>query len=728
MTLVGKLQHIQLPQIFQSIEVHEKTGLLTIIRGEQEAKLYFQQGRLMYISLLQGHRHVPLVNRLLQDGVSRGPFYAWARKEATDIVQKLLTWSSGEVYFGEGVQPPIDRFLLALRITSLIPSLSGYARTSMLSSRGPESVVEKPTIPTTPFPSIIKSPKPFVVEEQSGPAIHLPQRFKPSAGPLSWARAFLPPPNYPLTSKLPTAGRQHNSIQRWEVLLIMAILLIAALAHDINMFNFPYYFDDEGTYMAQAWAVIHIGKLAPYTYIYDHAPLGWLLIAFWTIISGGFHTFGSVINSGRVLMLLMQIGSTFMLYRIARNTSQSVTVAVIASLLFALSPYGLYYHRRVLLDNIMTFWMLLSFLLLVSQRLSLKKIWLSAVALGISILSKEVAIFLVPALAYLAFFRADKSHRWFATVGWIAIVSNILFLYVLMAALNGELFPTGTLLGGTAPHVSLIGTLQYQASRGKDGGILDPYSAFWTMTGRWMQDDPMLVVVGSFCAILSVVIIKRYRLVGLMGISTLSIWIFLGRGGEIIGFYLVPLIPLLALNVGLVFGLVVKKLNNFILSLGGPRIFSRAIQIVAVMLCLVGMLSGFTSPNPGFQADNTLLWDGSSTTAQQQAVEWMQEHISPTSRILIDDYMWTDMHDTGNASSNFTFAYYYWKVYSDPAISIGVFHNDWRNIDYIVTTIDMLYDAQSSHMAIVEGALNHSTLLVRFDTGNWPIEIRKVNK
>jgi 4-amino-4-deoxy-L-arabinose transferase-like glycosyltransferase len=721
-TLVGKLQHIQLPQIFQSIEVHEKTGLLTIIRGEQEAKLYFRRGRLMYISLLQGHRHVPVVNKLLQDGVSRGPFYTWARKEAADIVQRLLTWSSGEVYFGEGVQPPIDRFLLALRITSLIPSRSGYARTSMLSSRGSQSVVKEPTISTTPF----------VVEEQFRPAIHPPQRFKPAAGLPRAARAILPLPNYPLTRRLPTAGRRYNSIVRWEVLLIMAILLIAALAHGINMFNFPYYFDDEGTYMAQAWAVIHMGKLAPYTYIYDHAPLGWLQIAFWTIISGGFHTFGSVINSGRVLMLLMQIGSTFMLYRIARNTSHSVPVAVIASLLFALSPYGLYYHRRVLLDNIATFWMLLSILLLVSQQLSLKKIWLSAIALGISILSKEVTIFLVPALAYLAFFRADKSHRWFATVGWIAIVSNILFLYLLMAALNGELFPTGTLLGGTAPHVSLIGTLQYQASRGKDGGMLDPNSAFWKMTGSWMQDDPMLVIVGNLCAIFSVVIIKRYRLVGLMGISTLSIWIFLGRGGEIIGFYLVPLIPLLALNVGLVFGLVVKKLNNYMLSLGGPRIFSRifsrAMQIVVVMLCFVGMLSGFTSPNPGFQADNTLLWDGSSTTAQQQAEEWVQEHISPTSRILIDDFMWADLHDPGNASSNFTFAYYYWKVYSDPTISIGVFHNDWRNIDYIVTTIDMLYDAQSNHMAIVEGALNHSTLLVRFDTGNWPIEIRKVNK
>ena len=132
-----------------------------------------------------------------------------------------------------------------------------------------------------------------------------------------------------------------------------------------------------------------------------------------------------------------------MLYCVARRISGSVTVAVLASLLFALSPYGIYFHRRVLLDNITTFWMLLSILLLVSRSLSLRRVWLSAVALGISILSKEVTIFLVPVLAYLVFYRADRSHRWFATIGWVALVSSIVSLYVLMAILKGELFPTG---------------------------------------------------------------------------------------------------------------------------------------------------------------------------------------------------------------------------------------------------------------------------------------------
>ncbi len=513
-------------------------------------------------------------------------------------------------------------------------------------------------------------------------------------------------------------------IHHREWLLIAAILLTAAFLHGINMFHFPYYEDDEGTYMSQAWAIVKEGQLAPYTYWYDHAPLGWIQIAAWTLVSGGFHTFGSVVDSGRVLMLLMQVGATFMVYRIARNISQNAAVAMIAALLFALSPYGIYFHRRVLLDNIATFWMLLSILLLVSRHLSLKRVWLSAVALGISILSKELTIFLVPVLSCLVLLRADKSHRWFAAVGWITLVGSIVSLYVLMAILKGELFPTGTLLGGTSPHVSLLGTLQFEASREKDGGLLDLHSHFWLLTKTWARDDPMLVVGGSLCAILSVLIMKKQRLVGVIGAATLSLWVFLGRGGQIIGFYLLPLSPLLALNVALVLGIAFNLMKTWLVRLPGIRVI-HILKMVTVGLCLVGTLVGYTSPDLGYRSNSFLLWNGSQADAQQQAIEWIKEHVPPSSHMIIDQYMWTDLRD--NYPDIYTFAHYYWKVEDDPAIRDAVFHNDWRNIDYVVATPQMLVDAGRNHMTFVEAAIDHSTVIAHFDTGGWPIDIREVN-
>ncbi len=91
--------------------------------------------------------------------------------------------------------------------------------------------------------------------------------------------------------------------------------------------------------------------------------------------------------------------------------------------------------------------------------------------------------------------------------------------------------------------------------------------------------------------------------------------------------------------------------------------------------------------------------------------------------MIIDESMWTDLYDHG-----YTSAHYYWKVQDDPAIRDKVFHDNWRTVDFVVTTIQMLTDAQSQNMTLVEETIAHSTPIARFDTGGWPVEIRKVNK
>ena len=49
-------------------------------------------------------------------------------------------------------------------------------------------------------------------------------------------------------------------------------LVVIALAYLLNLAGWPAYFDDEGTYVSQAWAVQEMGALAPYTYWFDHRP------------------------------------------------------------------------------------------------------------------------------------------------------------------------------------------------------------------------------------------------------------------------------------------------------------------------------------------------------------------------------------------------------------------------------------------------------------------------
>lgn len=536
---------------------------------------------------------------------------------------------------------------------------------------------------------------------------------------------------------LPRPAAQTWSVRvlgRWlvahrEGLWIALLLVVAGVAHGLNMYHFPYYENDEGTYMSQAWAVLHMDSLAPYTYTYDHAPVGWLQISIWTVFTGGMHAFGSTIDSGRVFMLVLQVGSTFLLYGIARKISGSITVATMACLMFILSAYGGYFHRRILLDNITTFWMLLSMLLLVTQVMTLKRVWLSALALGISILSKELTIFLVPVMAYLVFSRSHRSIRGFATIGWLTIVGSIVSLYVMLATLKGELFATGTFLGGKADHVSLIGTLQYQASRGKDAGLLSFSSAFWQMTRLWIRDEPLLVVGGSICAIISLLMIRRHMTIGVMGAITLSLWAFLGRGGEIIEFYLVPLLPLLALNIALVFGVAVDTVSRRLRNVSiGWSLFGRGVKLIAAGLCSSLILLGYVSPDRGFAGNHLLLWTSTQADAQNQAIAWVESHVPANRTIIMDNYMWTDLHDGYHGDRLFKESHYYWKLDRDKAIGGKVFHHQWQNADYVLSTIQLTSDINRGGLTLTGEVLRHSVTIARFDTGGWPVEVREVIK
>jgi hypothetical protein len=76
---------------------------------------------------------------------------------------------------------------------------------------------------------------------------------------------------------------QHSRTHRSGFLILRA----SRRRHDhagvrlINLGGSPQRVDDEGTYVAQAYAVSRLGDLSHYTYWYDHPPLGWIQIAVW---------------------------------------------------------------------------------------------------------------------------------------------------------------------------------------------------------------------------------------------------------------------------------------------------------------------------------------------------------------------------------------------------------------------------------------------------------------
>jgi len=76
--------------------------------------------------------------------VNQESLYTWAAKEASRAFQVLLTWSAGEIYFEEGMQPPADRLLIAFPATSLLPQLLAASAPQPI-----ETVASSPVLPST---------------------------------------------------------------------------------------------------------------------------------------------------------------------------------------------------------------------------------------------------------------------------------------------------------------------------------------------------------------------------------------------------------------------------------------------------------------------------------------------------------------------------------------------------------------------------------------------------
>jgi len=420
---------------------------------------------------------------------------------------------------------------------------------------------------------------------------------------------------------------------------MLAVVGVAAVVHAWNMFEFPYYEDDEGTYLAQAWSVFHLGQLAPYTYWYDHPPLGWIQLGLLSLLTGGFTALGDSVATGRIFMLLYHVGSAALLYRVARGSGRSLLAASVAVLAFSLSAYGLYFQRRVLLDNIAAFWILAALVPLFGRKITLTRVWISAAALGVGLLSKEIDIVVVPAMMLLVVYRVDRSQRWVAGVGWTAVVATFGSLWVLLAVLKGELFPPGGFLSGAGDHVSLIGTLAAQAARDSDGGLLQVGSGFWQRAIAWAEADPLLVIVGTGAAIAASIRIRLDPVQGLLALMVISLWLFLGRGGTTLPFYLIPMLPLLALQLAwLVDGVkpLLGPIGNRWRPIGAIRRLATGVIVAGTLV--VSTITGYDNRWLGFANAPTQLWTSRPAAAQGQAIAWIRNTLPAESGIATDMY------------------------------------------------------------------------------------------
>lgn len=230
MSLIGTLEYIPLTSVLLGLETHAKTGLLVVKHGASWVELYFRDGRLMCIGPVR--TDASLGDRLLHDGVisahalqevllalgtapqgetrialtlmdlgfvSREELRNWGTKKAIEVLQVLLSWSEGEIYFEDQVQTPPERLLVALSVQSLLPSIASMPPLSQ-------------TPPVPPTPPTARAQQQDVSAATQGAPRTIP--LAPQQGTLSSASLVTLTPESPFSQSLkemsPVAGRRQQ--------------------------------------------------------------------------------------------------------------------------------------------------------------------------------------------------------------------------------------------------------------------------------------------------------------------------------------------------------------------------------------------------------------------------------------------------------------------------------------------------------------------------------------
>ncbi|MCP9207036.1 glycosyltransferase family 39 protein [Streptomyces sp. NEAU-Y11] len=471
-------------------------------------------------------------------------------------------------------------------------------------------------------------------------------------------------------------------------------LLTGVLTHGYHLFRYPLYLTDEGIYMQRAWSLVRETSLSPYTYDYDHAPMGWITLAGWVFpLPSQFETFGNAINTGRFLMLLVHVASVYLLFEVTRRLSGSVLAATVAAFFFNVSPLAVYFQRQVLLDNLMMFWLLLSLFVLLRRETTIRSVFGGGLALGIALITKENAVFFVPTFMYLLYRRikGSPSSRFTSTL-WPFAAAAPIGAYVTYALLKNELMPSSLdfdLNNPPADHVSLLYTLWWQLNRNQ-GTLLSHNGLLHT---SWLPRDGILLVAGLIAMVICLFwgLRDRKRNLGFLIAGTLAFGysFYLLRGSVVLDFYITPLIPMFAMNIGMVVDRMMKASYS-------SRMLQRAHSGLRVALPSLVVLILLAAPSTGYLM--TVNTEGVTQIADQYQsklnltgmqhaqIAWVRKNVPTNARIVMDDDLWGELHDV---RPFYPYAHSHWNASSDPDLRDKLFKKKWQNIDYIIMSNKM---------------------------------------
>lgn len=505
---------------------------------------------------------------------------------------------------------------------------------------------------------------------------------------------------------------------RPDLLVCGALLALILLVQGWNITGFPNLSDDEGTYLAQAWAVQQGKGLAHYTYWYDHPPLGWIQIAAVTWLPSLFFPDAVSVAPMRCAMLLVSAVSVVLVYVLGRRLGLQRWAAGLGMALFGLSPLSVVLQREIFLDNIAVMWMLVAFCLAASPRCHLWHHFGAGLAAAVAVLSKETMLVILPALLVTMWQHSHRDTRKFAVTGAVTACGLVGLAYPLFALLNNELFPG-------PGHVSLIDGITYQMSRAGSGFLLTPGSGAHRVLQSWLYYDRVLPLCGLAAAVLLVATARRSHtgraLAGPALAAVILALVALRPSGYLPAMYVIQTLPFLALALAGVSASVVGALLR-----SRP---DRVRRWRAVRWGAVAALAAATAVLvvPSWYDGNRSALTTDANAPYRSAASWLRDAGNVAdpgrTRVLADDAIWLDLVHAGYRPG--TGAIWFYKADLDPAVA-RTMPRGWQDVDYVVASPTVRRDALT--LPTVKAALEHSDAVAVFGTGDDRIEIRRISR
>jgi Dolichyl-phosphate-mannose-protein mannosyltransferase len=521
---------------------------------------------------------------------------------------------------------------------------------------------------------------------------------------------------------------------RRSLAVLAGLLVVVAVVHAIGMDHAPQRVDDEGTYVAQAWAVQHWHTLAHYTYWYDHPPMGWLLMAAWTALTGTFSRASGAIAAGREFMLVVQLASAGLLWVLARRLGLRRPAAAGAVLLFALSPLALSFHRAVYLDNVATPFLLAAFVLVLSPGHRLAAHAGAGLCFAAAVLAKETSLLLLPALAWQYWQVNDRRTRRYSLAVAASLFALLVVIYPLAALLRGELLPGPS-------HVSLFDAIRFQlAGRASGGSPLNPDSVNHHTLALWLGMDPWLL--GAAAVLIPAGLwIRRLRPVTaafvILALMTL-------RPGYLPIPLVIGMLPFASLLVagaadtalgwrrpvaggpGPEGGAAAEARAGASLSRGAdapaasPAPARRGGVAVGSLVVAACLLAAAVVVAPRWWQRDRDLMTVDHDRPFRQAEAWIADNVPHRGRLLVDDSLWVDLVERGYPPGQVVWFY---KLDTDRDVKARYPHG-WRDFDYVVSAATLR--AFPDRLPQVAEAVRHSRVVASFGRGAERVEIRKL--